>query len=391
VPEEVLRWSEEGTARMQFGLAASGPLVLRMRMQPGPAWVGAGGLPLTLELDGRALAEWTLLDGLSVYSVPLKNVGGENVLELKMPDMPAGVRRGDPRPLRAGIEWLRVDPFAPLRPGVPVPIGEEGAEAYLGAGWGHAEGEYRWTVAPRAVLHVAPEGLSAGVLRMRMHPYPASARGTGQRVFVSVNGELAGTLALRGTDAVVHAVPLPAGLGGADTIVLEMPDAAPFRGRGSDPRQLGVAVYWLKLDPFPLLSPGNRVNLAGPDSDGYLGDGWGVPEEGTRATVDLTADVLFAAEPSTSSRLALVMEPVLTRLVASQRVRLVLNGQSLGTLTLTERVRRTYDVPVPRGSLLRQNVLRLAFPDARSAASLGLRGGAHHLLSVRVRSVELRP
>jgi hypothetical protein len=46
---------------------------------------------------------------------------------------------------------------------------------------------------------------------------------------------------------------------------------------------------------------------------------------------------------------------------------------------------------VPEGSLLRQNVLRLAFPDARSAASLGLRGGAHHLLSVRVRSVELRP
>jgi hypothetical protein len=388
VADEDVRWSEERTARIQFTSSASGPLVLRMRMCPGPAWEESVGLPLTLELNGRTLAAWTVPRGLAVYSVPLPSVEGRQVLELKTPDMPARVPRGDPRPLRVGVEWLRLDRFSPLRPGVSVPVGERAADVYVGAGWGHPEGTYRWTVAPRASLHFAPEGLTAGVLRMRLHPFPASARGTGQRVYVSVNGQIAGTLALRDTAAVVHAVPLAAGLRGADTIVLETPDAKPLAGGNSDIRQLGVAVHWFKLDPFPSLVPGTAMNLAAPLADTFLGDGWGEADGGARPATALTADVLFAADPSTSKRVALTMEPH-PMVAGTQRVRMALNGQPLGTVTLAQRGRRTYELDLPNGALGRQNVLRLAFPDARVPPPDA--GGSHRALAVRVNSLELRP
>jgi hypothetical protein len=388
VPEEEMRWSEERTARIQFTASRSGPLVLRMRMRPGPAWEDSGSLPLTLELNGRALADWKVRPGLAVYSVPLADVEGKQFLTLRTPDMPTGRTRGDPRPLRAGVEWLRLDPFPPLRPGVAVPVGEPAADPYVGEGWGHPEGTYRWTVAPFASFHLAPEGLRAGVLRMRLHPYPASARGTGQRVYVSVNGDLAATLALRDTDTVRHAVPLPAGLRGADTIVLEMPDARPLGAGGSDNRQLGVAVHSFELDPFPLLVPGAALDLSAPPAEAFLGDGWDDPDAGARSTTGLTADLLFAADPSASTRVALAMEPY-PGIAAPQRVRLTLNGQSLGTVTLAERGRRSYEVQLHKGSLLGQNVLRLAFPDARTPAPGG--AGPHRVLAVRVASLELRP
>lgn len=390
-PEGELRWSDEAVARLQFALHPPRPLVLRAKLRPGPVWPGAGGQPITVELNGRTVARWHAVEpGAAVFAAGVTDEWKErNELVFRTPDMPSAHSAvGDTRSLRTGFFWIRVDAYPPLRPATPLALGRDDAQAYLGEGWGEPEGEYRWSVAPRAELYLAPEGIRAGILRLRMHPYLGTGGRGGQRVFVSVNGDLAGTLALRDESARVYSVPLPAGLRGTDRIALDLPDVT-SAATGKETRRLGVAAHWLKLDPCPPLAAGSPVDLGGSASDLYLGEGWGEREGTTRWTVGLSAEIVFAAEPGAATRLALVMEPFLHERLPAQRVRVQLNGEPLGVLTLSQRGRRPYELSLPSGSLLRANVLRLMLPDAHSPASLGLSGDPR-LLGVRVGALELR-
>lgn len=392
-PEDELRWSDQSKASVEFAVGAPAPLVLRMKMRPGPAWPEAGGLRLAVELNGHTVAQRTLVQHeAAVFAVGLApRVEAQNTLAFQTPEMPAAqTPRADPRPLRTGVYWLRLDPYPRLRPGVALPLGREEAQPYLGEGWGEPSADYRWTVDRRAELFVALEGVHAAVLRMRMHPHTSSARGAGQRVFVALNGELAGTLALRHGAPNVHSLPLPRGLQGADSIALELPDASAPAAGAADPRALGVAVHWLSLDPFPVLPLETPADLGGPGGDPFLGNGWGEREGSVRWTTGLSADIFFAAEPRAATRLALTLEPFLHRRLPAQRMRVHLNGESLGVLTLSQPGRRSYEMALPAGSLERENVLRLSFPDARSPASVGA-GSDRRVLGVRAGSVELRP
>jgi hypothetical protein len=392
-PEEELRWSDASQASLEFAVPAPGPLVLRMKMRPGPAWSEVGGQRLDVELNGHTVARRTLVrQEAAVFAAGLgPHVEEHNTLVFSTPEMPvARAPRADPRPLRTGVYWLRLDAYPRLRPGVALGLGREEAGPYLGEGWGEAAVDYRWTVGRRAEVFVAPEDVRAAILRMRMHPDTSSARGSGQRVFVSLNGELAGTLALRDGAARVHSFPLPRGLRGADTIALELPDARAPDGSGSDPRALGVGVSWFRLDPFPLLPSGIRLDLGGPSSEPFLGDGWGDREGPTRWTTGLSADIFFAAEPLPATRLVLTVEPFLHGRLSAQRVRFDLNGQPLGVLTLARAGRQPYELALPLGAVQRENVLRLSFPDARSPASLGA-GDDRRLLGLRGGAMELRP
>jgi hypothetical protein len=83
------------------------------------------------------------------------------------------------------------------------------------------------------------------------------------------------------------------------------------------------------------------------------------------------------------------MEPFLHKRLPAQRVRVQLNGEPLGVLTLSQRGRRPYELALPTGSLLLANVLRLMLPDAHSPASLGVSGDPR-LLGVRAGTLELR-
>lgn len=391
-PEEELRWSDESRASVEFAVPAPGPLVLRMKMRPGPAWPEAGGQPLALELNGHTVARRTLVrHEAAVFVAGLgPHVEEQNTLVFNTPAMPvARAPHADPRPLRTGVYWLRLDAYPRLRSGVALALGREEAQPYLGEGWGEPSVDYRWTVARRAEVFVAPEDVRAAILRIRMFPHTSSAR-AGQRVFVSLNGELAATLALRDGAARVHSVPLSRGLRGADSIALELPDATAPDGGGSDRRALGVGVHWLRLDGFPLLPSGTRLDLGGPGSDPFLGDGWGGREGPTRWTTGLSADIFFAAHPPRGTRLGLTVEPFLHRRLPVQRVRIALNGESLGVLTLSRPGRQPYELALPAGAVQRDNVLRLSLPDARSPASVGA-GGDRRLLGLRVGAIELRP
>jgi hypothetical protein len=342
-----------------------------------------------VELNGRALAAWTLgrETPVDVAAVVAGGLPRQNVLTFRLPDVPeVPPGRGDQRALRAAVYWLRFDPFPGLTLGEPVRFDRRAADPYLGEGWGEGEREYRWTIAPRAELFLSAGSLPPALLRLQAHPYPVSARGSGQRVFVSVDGELVSTLALREAEPAVRSVPLLFGLPAAARVTLELPDAVAPRG---DLRQLGMAVHWLRFDPWPRVPVGG-VDLGGTSGDPFLGDGWAVSENGRRWTVGVSAEVYFAADPAPPARLVLTLDAFLHRRLPAQRLRFELNGERLDEVTVAEPGRRPVELPVPAGLLRPQNVLRLALPDARSPASLGASRDAR-VLGVRVGTLQLAP
>jgi hypothetical protein len=224
---------------------------------------------------------------------------------------------------------------------------------------------------------------------MRAHAYPHSTRGAGQRVILSVNGELATTMAYRGPDLATRVVALPGGLPPDARLTFDLPDVSASAG-GPDRRPLGIAVHWLRVDEFARLPDGAALDLGTAAADPYLGDGWGAVEAGRRWTVGLSADVLFAADTGRSRQLVLVADPLLHRRLPSQRVRFELNGEALGAVTLGEPGPRPIPLTIPPGLLRPANVLRLLLPDARSPAGLGLNRDPR-VLGLRVGTLRLQP
>jgi hypothetical protein len=392
VPEGPLRWSVASRAVLRVRWPAAGPLLLRLRVRPAPAWVAAGGQPLSLWLDGRTLAQWHLKEpGPAVVVAPVHadRPGHEQRLELRVPQTPLSGAGVDARPLTTGVYTLRVDPYSALPDGERVPFGDESASRYVGNGWGEAEGSYRWTVAPRADLYFASARPEPAILRMRVHPFLAEGGPAAQRVLMDLNGTVAGTFALPSKDATEHALAL-AHVAQANTLGFELPDAASPFGERLDPRRLGVALHWLALEPFPLLSPGRPVALAGNEGAAYLGDGWAEPEGTTRWSVGLKSEILFRVDRPGPARLLLTMEPFWSRRHPSQRVRIDLNDERLAELVLDRQGRTPRAIAVPDGVLRTHNVLRLILPDARSPASAGLNED-RRVLGVRVETLELRP
>ena len=387
-PEPDVRWVDEPTARVEFALDAEGPLILRAKLRPAP-----GRHPpraVRVELNGGPIGTWTLdRDGPSQFAAFIERAArGTNVLTLRTEAEWGLEAPGDERPLRLGVYWLRVDRHPTLAPGQLVALGRPEADRHVGPGWGEAEGDYRWTVAPRAELFLAGEALPPGILRLQAHAYPVSTRGSGQRVFVALDDDLAWTFALREADTVVRAVPLTGGIPRLGRLRLDLPDLKPDPPAG-DTRRLGAAVHWIRYDPFPMLSLAQPVRLGEPEAAAFLGDGWAEPEGGLRWTAGTSADLYFAAEPGRGARLALVLEAFRHRRLPAQRVRFELNGERLAEITVSDPGRRPVELTPPPGALRSENVLRLLLPDARSPASLGISRDTR-VLGIRADTLELR-
>lgn len=148
------------------------------------------------------------------------------------------------------------DPVPVLAAGAQLEIGKSANDLYLLEGWSLAEGQFRWTDGPRARIAWQPSGAPAKKLALALRPYldtrPQGKGPKSQRIRISVNGALRLERVLGSPAAEVLQVDLPPqGPGEPTVLTLELPDAAaPVKHRnGTDTRQLGMAVYALRLAP----------------------------------------------------------------------------------------------------------------------------------------------
>ena len=129
-------------------------------------------------------------------------------------------------------------------------FGSVSAEPYLLSGWSGGEGAFRWTDGRAAELVFGLHTVEPLLLEMQVEAFLPPRRVREQPVKIDVNGAALETVRLNQPGTTTIAVRLPAAaLKRENQLRLELPKsafAAPF-GLGSDSRQLGIAVHWLRL------------------------------------------------------------------------------------------------------------------------------------------------
>jgi lysophospholipase L1-like esterase len=219
---------------------------------------GAFGLPLArndeaftaLARDGR-IHRYLFRDHWHPNARGYTLVAGNALRAIVESDLLGLGRRAAPA---TGTDEALAEPPAappPLPEGGVLELGSDVAEVYLGDGWSLPEGSFRWTDQARAELAFGRPPRTALSLRLRLRPFLVPGRLVSQRLGLSLNGVELGRRTLSAPEPIelVFAVPA-ATLGERNLLRFELPDArSPLSvGSGQDPRGLGVAVEWLRLE-----------------------------------------------------------------------------------------------------------------------------------------------
>lgn len=126
------------------------------------------------------------------------------------------------------------------------------ADKYLWYGWSGKEDRFRWTDGKEAALVFSLGEVTDTLLDVKLGPFLPKGKLTEQRVRIIVNGREVSTLVLTEEGAGEYKVLLPKSLlRDKNLLVFRLPDANSPRalGIGDDPRQLGIAIHWLQLQP----------------------------------------------------------------------------------------------------------------------------------------------
>ena len=126
------------------------------------------------------------------------------------------------------------------------------SESYLWYGWSAAETEYRWTDGKEAALLFSLAPLTDIQLQMKLRPFLPRGKVSEQRVYLTLNGQRIETLMLKQEDASEYNLILPKSvLRDRNLLIFGLPDANSPKslGVGDDQRQLGIAMYWIQLQP----------------------------------------------------------------------------------------------------------------------------------------------
>jgi hypothetical protein len=163
------------------------------------------------------------------------------------------------------------------------------------------------------------------------------------------------------------------------------------RQDGASPARDADATWILPARPqsFPLVQGKTRIEFSKAEADAFLWYGWSGREPHSRWTEHRRAAIVFMLQEARTAVMHIRMSPYLSQgRLTSQRVRLILNGETLETLTLTELEAKEYSIQFPRQSLREQNELTFEMPDAQSPKQLGV-GGDLRLLGINVQWIEL--
>jgi lysophospholipase L1-like esterase len=368
-PEAFFRWTDGPRAEVYFRLDPGEARVLRLKLAP---FVVAGRLDaqrVELALNGRPVATLRLAESTpSEHAVVLPGalLAHANALSLLLPDRRSPHSLGlseDRRELGAAVEWLALERL-PHCPAGGVQLDSPKAEPHLGDGWGPPDDGYRWTEGPHATLFFRTDDRSAGVLRVRLQPYlrpPALPR---QRVGLELDGEPLAWFSLE-TRAAREVALAVFGPGRDRTLTLRLPDArSPATvGDGSDQRPLGVAVSNVRLDPFPSVPTGGRIDLGSATANPHLVRGWSDPLGGERWARPPAAEVAFRLGSPGPALLRLRARGFANAEERDLPVTVQLNGHRVASLRLTRRdpFPTTYAFLLASEIVASDNLLALGF------------------------------
>lgn len=131
------------------------------------------------------------------------------------------------------------------------------ADKYLWYGWASREERFRWTDGKEATMVFGLDPVTGVQLDMKLGPFLPAGKLNEQRVYLNLNGQLIETLVLKEAKAGEYKLLLPKNLlRERNLLTFGLPDANAPRafGLGDDPRQLGIAVYWIQLQPHVISS-----------------------------------------------------------------------------------------------------------------------------------------
>lgn len=123
-------------------------------------------------------------------------------------------------------------------------------DRFIGQGWSAQEGFFRWTDSAKADILFALDNVRYDRLEMKLRPFLLRGQLDSQRLIVKLNGREIARRELRDPAPKVYSVELPSGVLARENVLqFELPDLrAPKELKASpDPRQLGIAMEWLKL------------------------------------------------------------------------------------------------------------------------------------------------
>jgi lysophospholipase L1-like esterase len=368
-PEGFFRWTDGPRAEVYFRLDPGEARVLRLRLAP---FVVAGRLEaqrVELALNGSPVAALQLAELTpSEHAVVLPSAlfAHANALSLLLPDSRSPHALGlseDRRELGAAVEWLALERLPAYSAG-GFRLDSQRAEPHLGDGWGPPEDGSRWTQGPHAALFFRTVDASAGVLRVQLQPYlrpPALPR---QRVGLELDGEPLAWFSLESRGD--RELALPTFSSGRDrSLVLRLPDArSPASvGDGNDRRPLGVAVSHVRLDPFPNIPAGGRIDLSSPAAEAHLVRGWSDRQGGPRWARPPKAEVVFRRATPGRAVLRLRVHGVAGDAGRDLPLTVEVNGHHAATLRLTAKdpFPTTYALPLAGDVLASDNLLTLRF------------------------------
>ncbi|MBD0325087.1 MAG: hypothetical protein ICV68_01570 [Pyrinomonadaceae bacterium] len=126
------------------------------------------------------------------------------------------------------------------------------ADKYLWYGWADREERFRWTDGKEATVVFGLNPVTDIRLAMKLGPFLSKPEMSEQRVHLILNGRQIETLVLNEEKANEYRLLLPKNLlREKNLLTFRLPDANSPRafGKGEDPRQLGIAMYWMQLQP----------------------------------------------------------------------------------------------------------------------------------------------
>jgi hypothetical protein len=133
------------------------------------------------------------------------------------------------------------------------------ADRYIWYGWSGREESFRWTDGREASLVFSLNPVTDTSLAMKLGPYLEKGKLRQQRVEIKLNGIWIETVEMAEEKTYEYKFLMPKNLlSEKNLLTFVLPNAnspRALRNDYGDPRQLGIAVYWIELQPQAAQSP----------------------------------------------------------------------------------------------------------------------------------------